>query len=252
MFLILTSVIVIKNIETLKLFSLEIKFNLNERLFLKDPQDSELGKKMIEHSIILIDELGFEAFTFKKLAIAINSTEKSIYRYFENKHFLLLFLSSWYWEWVKYLIEINSRNIDDPERKLEIAIENLVIATDENPGNKYINEHLLHKVVIKEGGKAYHIHDVDDENKAGLFYSYKSLVGLVSDIILENNPKFPYSQSLSSNLFEMANNQIYFAEHLPRLSSLSPGENANRDLIKMLLFFTYKILDIAPVSVKKN
>ncbi len=222
---------------------MEIKFNLNDRLFLKDPQDSELGKKMIEHSIILIDELGFEAFTFKKLAKRINSTEKSIYRYFENKHFLLLFLSSWYWEWVKYLIEINSRNIGDPCHKLKIAIQNLVIATDENPGNKYINEHLLHKVVIKEGGKAYHIHDVDDENKAGLFYSYKSLVKKVSDIILEINPKFPYSSSLSSNLFEMANNQIYFADHLPRLSSLKQNKNLNEDLIKMLSFFTFKILD---------
>lgn len=222
---------------------MEIKFNLNKRLFLKDPQDSELGKKMIEHGIILFDELGFEAFTFKKLALAINSTEKSIYRYFENKHFMLLFLSSWYWEWVKYLIEINSRNIENPERKLKIAIQNLVNATDENPANKYINEHILHKVVIKEGGKAYHIHDVDDENKAGLFYSYKSLVKLVSEIIQEIDPKFPYSLSLSSNLFEMANNQIYFAEHLPRLSSISCGKTINEDLIKMLSYFAFKILE---------
>ncbi len=222
---------------------MEIKFNLNNRLFLKDPQDSELGKKMIQHSIILIDKLGFEAFTFRKLAAAINSTEKSIYRYFENKHFLLLFLSSWYWEWVKYLIEINSKNIEDPTKKLKIAIENLVIATDENPGNAYINEHLLHKLVIKEGGKAYHIHDVDDENEAGLFYSYKSLVKLVSDIIIEVNPKFPYSLSLSSNLFEMANNQIYFADHLPSLSSLERGKKLNQDLIKMLGYFTFRILD---------
>lgn len=242
MFHILAPITVHKNTNKSKLFILEIKFNLNNRLFLKDPQDSELGKKMIEHSIILFDELGFEAFTFKKLATAINSTEKSIYRYFENKHFMLLFLSSWYWEWVKYLIEINSRNIEDPERKLKIAIQNLVNATDENPANKYINEHILHKVVIKEGGKAYHIHDVDDENKAGLFYSYESLVKLVSEIILEIEPKFPYSLSLSSNLFEMANNQIYFAEHLPRLSSISCGKNINQDLIKMLSYFAFKII----------
>jgi len=222
---------------------LEIKFNLNNRIFLKDPQDSDLGKKMIEHSIILIDKLGFEAFTFKKLATVINSTEKSVYRYFENKHFLLLFLSSWYWEWVNYLIEINSKNIENPRRKLEIAIENLVMATDENPGNKYINEHLLHRVVIQEGGKAYHIHAVDDENEAGLFSSYKSLVKLVADIIVEVDPTFQYSLSISSNLFEMANNQIYFANHLPRLSSLKSGKNLNEDLIKMLSFFTFRILD---------
>ncbi len=250
MFHILGLITVSENTNKLKLFNLEIKFNLNDRLFLKDPQDSELGKKMIEHSIILFDELGFEAFTFKKLAKAINSTEKSIYRYFENKHFMLLFLSSWYWEWVKYLIEINSRNIENPERKLKIAIQNLVNATHENPCNRYINEHILHKVVIKEGGKAYHIHDVDDENKAGLFYSYKSLVKLVADIILEIDPKFPYSVSLSSNLFEMANNQIYFAEHLPKLSSLSDGKNLNDDLVKMLSYFAFKILGKTEVLAK--
>jgi len=240
MFLTLTLNTVIPNRKTSKLFKLEIKFNLNERLFLKDPQDSDLGKKMIKYS--LIDEIGFEAFTFRKLAVAINSTEKSIYRYFVNKHFLLLFLSSWYWEWVKYLIEINSRNIECPKRKLKIAIQNLVDATDENPGNKNINESLLHKVVIKEGGKAYHIQAVDDENKAGLFFSYKSLVQKVSDIVNEIDPKFPYSASLSSNLFEMANNQIYFADHLPKLASISSGKNQNEDLINMLTFFTFKIL----------
>ena len=36
----------------------------------------------------MINELGFEAFTFKKLGINIESPESSIYRYFENKHTL--------------------------------------------------------------------------------------------------------------------------------------------------------------------
>jgi len=221
---------------------MEIMFKLNKSLYHKDPQRTELGKKIIEHSIILIDRIGFEAFTFKKLADEIGSTEKSIYRYFENKHYILLFITSWYWEWVKYLIEINTKNIESPERKLEKAIENLVIATDENPTNRYINENFLHKVVIKEGGKAYHIYKVDDENKAGMFYSYKTLVKLVADIILEVEPEFKYSLSLASNLFEMANNQIYFAEHLPRLTSIKPGKKLNADLIKMLTEFCSKIL----------
>lgn len=223
-------------------YCMEIKFDLCPSLCHRDPQSTELGKKIIKNSIVLIDSLGFEAFTFKKLAVLIGSTEKSIYRYFENKHYLLLFLTSWYWEWVKYLIEINIKNIDSPQRKLKIAIQNLVIATDENPMNEYINENLLHKVVIKEGGKAYHINAVDDENKAGMFLAYKNLVKLVADIILEVDPTCIYSVSLSSNLFEMANNQIFFAEHLPRLTSVKPSKNMNEDLITMLCHFTEKIL----------
>ncbi len=221
---------------------MDIKFDLNKHLYNRDPQETELGRKIIGSSIILIDEIGFESFTFKKLAKLIGSTEKSIYRYFENKHFLLLFLTTWYWEWVKYLININVKNITDPKKKLEIAITNLVNATSENPMNKYINENILHQVVIKEGGKAYHINGIDDENKVGLFYAYKSLVKLVSDIIEEVNPDFPYSCSLSSNIFEMANNQIYFAEHLPLLSSLKKGKKLNDKLIEMLLHFSDKLL----------
>lgn len=221
---------------------IDIKFDINQSMFNKDPQETELGKKILEHSILMIDEIGFEAFTFKKLATKIGSAEKSIYRYFDNKHLLLLFLTSWYWEWVHYLIYINLKNITEPEKKLEIAITNLVKATSENPMNKYINENILHKVVISEGGKAYHIKAVDQENKAGLFLSYKSLVKLISEIISEVNPKFKYSVSLASNLFEMSNNQIYFADHLPKLTSLKHTKNQNEDLIEMLNYFTKKLL----------
>lgn len=221
---------------------IDIKFEINNSMFNKDPQETELGKKILEHSILMIDEIGFEAFTFRKLALKIGSAEKSVYRYFENKHLLLLFLTSWYWEWVHYLIYVNIKNITDPNRKLEIAISNLVKATSENPMNRYINENVLHKVVIKEGGKAYHIKAIDEENKVGLFHSYKKLVKLVSDIISEINPDFEYSISLASNLFEMSNNQIYFAEHLPKLTSLTCNQNQNDNLIKMLIFFSSKLL----------
>ena len=211
-------------------------------MFNRDPQETDLGKKILEHSILMIDEIGFEAFTFRKLALKIGSAEKSIYRYFENKHFLLLFLTSWYWEWVHYLIYVNLKNITNPNKKLEIAITNLVMATSENPMNTYINENVLHKIVIKEGGKSYHIKGVDEENKAGLFLSYKTLVKLIADIIEEVNPNFKYSTSLASNLFEMSNNQIYFAEHLPKLTSIKHNKNQNDDLIIMLKYFVLKLL----------
>jgi len=66
--------------------------SIPEGLSIKDPLQSKLGRKIITHSIILLDEIGFEAFTFKKLAIKMGSNETSLYRYFENKHFLLLYL----------------------------------------------------------------------------------------------------------------------------------------------------------------
>ncbi len=45
---------------------IQLKIKMNEKLFLRDPEQSELGKKIIQHSIQLIDKNGFEAFTLKK------------------------------------------------------------------------------------------------------------------------------------------------------------------------------------------
>jgi AcrR family transcriptional regulator len=219
-----------------------ISFKLNESLFVRDPQETELGKRIIKHSILMIDEMGFEAFTFKKLAAEIGSVEKSIYRYFDSKHLLLLFLTSWYWEWVHYLIRMNIKNITDSKIKLNKAIENIVLAKAENPINPEINESVLHRVIINEGAKSYHTYAVDKENKAGLFFSYKALVTTISDMIIEINPAFPYSKSLSSNIFEMANNQVFFAEHLPKMTNLENNDSKEKELIKMLQFFTDKLL----------
>ena len=75
----------------------QIKIEINPHLFLKDPMTSELGKNILNGSIHLIDELGFESFNFKKLALEIGTTEASVYRYFESKNKLLLYLINWYW-----------------------------------------------------------------------------------------------------------------------------------------------------------
>ena len=79
-----------------------IKISVPENIYIKDPESSELGKRIVKHSILLINDIGFDAFTFKKLGKLIGSNESSIYRYFENKHKLLLYLSSWYWAWIEY------------------------------------------------------------------------------------------------------------------------------------------------------
>ena len=222
--------------------AIEIKITLNEGLYLKEPQESALGRNIIRHSILMIDEFGFEAFTFKKLARVINSTEASVYRYFENKHLLLLYLVNWYWEWVHTLITINTMNISDPEKRLKIIIHSLVSASEDNPGVEFVNESILHSIVISEGGKAYHTKEVDDENSKGFFVSYKNLANTVSRVITEINPKFKYPFTLATNLFEMTNNHIYFAKHLPRLTDISVREDDLNEVEKMLNYFTDKLL----------
>ncbi len=222
--------------------SVGIKISLNEGLYLRDPQDSELGRNIIKYSILLIDEFGIESFTFKKLAIKINSTEASIYRYFVNKHILFLYLVNWYWEWVNYLIRINTINITDSKAKLSIIIHSFVAASNENPLVEYVNESKLQRIVNSEGMKVYHTKDVDAENSKGFFKSYKDLAYTVSAVITEVNPSFKYPYTLATNLFEMTNNHIFFAQHLPRLTDASIVDNENTEVENMLNYFVEKLL----------
>lgn len=222
--------------------SVAIKISLNKGLYLKDPQDSELGRNIIKHSIILIEEFGIESFTFKKLSIKIHSTEASIYRYFVNKHILLLYLVNWYWEWVNYLINVNTMNIKDSKKKLQIIIHSFVFASKENPMVEYVNENKLQKIVISDGMKVYHTKEVDDENSKGFFKSYKDLALTVSKVISEVNPTFKYPYTLATNLFEMSNNHLFFAQHLPKLTDISIKENETDEVEEMLNYFVKKLL----------
>jgi len=218
--------------------ALKLTFKLPDKLFLKDPQDSKYGHRLLSSAIVLIDELGFEKFTFKKLAIKMESSEVSIYRYFENKHLLLLYLNCWYWEWVCYLIDIQTSNIENPENKLRKAIHCMINANLESELTDYINESKLFQIIMKESSKSYHIASVDEENKYGLYGPYKLLIGKVASIIKEINPKFKYSRSLSSTLYEMVNNQRFYVEHLPLLTSIR-NKNKLKDLEKMVNHFAF-------------
>ena len=219
-------------------------FSIPTGLSLRNPLQSELGKSILTHSVILLDEIGFESFTFKKLAEKMGSNETSLYRYFENKHYLLLYLVVWYWNWVIYLIEYNTKNITDPNLKLDLIIDNFVDATKENPSVEFINEKILHRVMISESSKSYHTKNIDDENKQGFYKSYKILIQKVADVILEIDPKFPYPHSFASNLFEMANNEIFFAEHLPRLTDVHVKNEDYNEVNKLLKYYKSKMLGV--------
>jgi AcrR family transcriptional regulator len=220
------------------------RISLNEGLYLKDPQASELGRKIINHSILMIDELGFEQFTFKKIAFEIKSTEATIYRYFKNKHILLIYLVSWYWEWVSFLTKKNTQNTSDAQEKLRIIIHSFVFASKENPSVAYVNESILHNLVISEGMKAYHTKNIDKENSQGFFKNYKDLASLVSEVVTEINPDFAYPYAFATNLFEMSNNHIYFAKHLPKLTDIEIKNDEVGELKVMLNYFADRLLGL--------
>ena len=203
----------------------KVSIQVNDKIYLKSPESSDLGKRIISGSIQMIDELGFENFTFGKLANEINSTEASVYRYFENKHKLLLYLMGWYWAWMEYRMVFGLANIPSAEERLKIALGILTEEVKEDGFFEHINEVKLNRIVISESSKAYLTKEVDEENKMGAFIGYKQLVERVSNIILEISPDYKYPHMLVSTVVEGSHIQRYFAEHLPRLTDVRQNED---------------------------
>jgi AcrR family transcriptional regulator len=220
---------------------MSLKFNLNSRLFLKDPEDTELGRKILEQSIFLIHKLGFEEFTFKKLAKLINTTEAGIYRYFENKHKLLIYLFDWYWSWQAYRLTMNTRHIKRPDARLKQSIRLLVYELKDEIPAHHIDTSLLNEIVISEGAKAYLTKNVAAYNKEKLFKPYKDLCALIAGLIKEYNPKYMYSRSLATTIIEMAHSQKYYLKNLPSLTDFAKDQEEKiSTFLEDLLFSAIK------------
>jgi len=219
--------------ELLKNFQIKV----NEKTYLKNPETSELGKRIIEHSITLIDEIGFDAFTFRKLGVIISSNESSIYRYFENKHKLLLYLTSWYWAWMEYQIVIQTFSISIATDKLEKIIS-IITAKIENDSNfSHINEKLLNKIVINEYSKSFLTKEVDVENKEGYFSIYKRLITRIKDNIVEVSKEYPFPASLASTLVEGSLHQHFLADHFPTITDCGK-QHSPKEFYTNLIFNT--------------
>jgi len=204
---------------------MNLQIRMNEHLFLRDPQETELGKKILYHSILLIHEKGFEVFNFKKLAEAADITEAGVYRYFENKHRLLVYLVAWYWNWLDYQISYITNNIRKPDAKLKKIIRLLASPLKDDHSISHINESLLHQIVVEQGIKAYLTNHVTEDNKQHLFKPYKDLCARIGGIMLECNPELKYPRSLSSTLIEMAHLQKFFKYNLPSLTDFNNSKN---------------------------
>ncbi len=217
---------------------ISLNFNLNSKLYVKDPEETELGRKILEQSILLIHKIGFEEFTFKKLAKEINTTEAGIYRYFENKHKLLIYLFDWYWSWQAYRLTIHTRHLKRPEARLKQVISFLSFELKDEVLTHHIDSHILYEIVISEGAKAYLTKNVAAYNKVKLFKPYKDLCGLIAGLIKEINPKYKYARSLATTVIEMAHSQRYYLKNLPSLTDFGKDDEEKIPLFLEDLVFS--------------
>jgi len=222
----------------------ELKIKMNEKLFLRNPEETVLGRKIVHHGLLLINKLGFENFTFKKLATEIETTEAGIYRYFENKHRLLVYLITWYWSYLEYKVSYTINNIQDPAIKLQHIIRVLV----EEPRNdgftsEFISEQDVYQLAIWEGSKSYLTRHVIQDNQDRFFKPYKDLCEHIAQILLEFNPNYPFAHSLASTVLEMSHSQKFFLENLPALTDFTIKDKDNKivEFLESIVFNSIQV-----------
>ena len=212
-----------------------LKIEIPSGIYIKDPETSDLGKRIIENSIILIEEIGFESFNFKKLGKVIGSNESSIYRYFESKHKLLVYLTSWYWGWIQYLLVIETYSISNAKEKLIKAIEILAKEAEQDNNFSHINEALLSLIIINENSKSYSTKEVDTENKEGFFKLYKEVVKRFAEIISNYNSSYKHPLTLASTIIEGILHQQFVRLHFKSLTNCNENITTTSFFIELTL-----------------
>ena len=209
-------------------------FNLSDKLYLRDPQKSSVGQAIIRHSALLIDRYGFDNITFKKIAEDVDSTEATIYRYFENKFRLLQYLIVWHWTSVNFQMDYHLNNIAGPRDKLKICLQ--VLAGTRKPVNDtIIDQHALNRVVIAEFDKLCLSKSIDNDYEAGLLDPFNETCQRIAALVKQINPEYPFPHSLISTAITAARHQIYFSKHLPLLCDIRNDERTLNDKLYQFL-----------------
>lgn len=221
----------------------QLKFKVNPSLYLKDPEDSLIGKAVISNAIDLIYEVGFEHFTFKKLSARIHTTEATVYRYFSSKHRILLYIMSWYWQYLEFQTKMRLMNVKDSKEKLEIILEIITYNFVSDDSLLDFNLDRLNAIVISESSKVYLVKDVDEINQEMSYAPLKNYCLYIAQVIKEFKPDYEFPNSLASTLLETSHDQQFFSEHLNRLTDNSEKKEHNVYVLKYLNKLLFSVLN---------
>lgn len=212
--------------------------HISSEAFVKNPISSELGIRIVQNSIVLMNKNGVSDFTFRKLALHLSTSEASIYRYFESKMQLLNFLSQLYWHEVKEIILEEIIGSNTSEEKLIKAIEIFCNPNISSKQNSMVDMSELHQLIIQEGvttnlwGES---HQTDDHS------SQKRLIQYLSEVILSINPNYSYPKTLISTMIHTCHLQLLFCSHLPYYTDIPKGNlNSVVSFVSSLILSTIK------------
>lgn len=215
---------------------LNMDVQVRERVFTKDPSGTELGHRILRTSIELIDALGFEAFTMAKLAKALGTAEASVYRYFANKHRLLVYLVDWYWAWREIKLAFDTANIADKRERLERGVRSVSSPITERGRHEYVDLQALYRIAVNESAKAWFTKEVAAGDSDGHFGSFIRLSHRLRDLILDAKPGHPHAHDLAALVLEGNGSLRFFHENLPALfGKAAKGKDAVTDLLVHLV-----------------
>jgi AcrR family transcriptional regulator len=207
-----------------------VHIKVSEDLCLRDPEETKLGRTIIEQGIEMLDTEGYDALTFKKLAARINSTEASIYRYYQSKKQLLEYLLSWYWNWLEYQIDIKTTNLRDPEDKLDVIIEVLIKHDKTDAAMAHIDVDRLYRIVITESARVYLTKQQDSAREREIFHGYEKLCYHIADVLKEINSGYPFLAPLASTLVSGIHKQIFIQGYTPAFGKPRVSEKDRREI----------------------
>lgn len=219
-------------------------------LSLKDPEATELGRSILVDGLALMDELGLEAFTFKKLAAHLGSTEVSLYKYFPNKQRLLQYYFQLYWIWLRQVCGRRAELAKDPREGLEQVIATICGVWPKDIPSVHLDPRSLRSLVINEGMKSYLHKNVDDDNARRLFAPYKELSAFVAELMVACRKDVPMPRSFATTVIEMAHSLPFAMEHLPSLTELTTRQGP-KTLAQHLLHRTITYIDHAQPPKKR-
>lgn len=182
---------------------------------------SPMGGRILTDGLALMNEIGLEAFTFKKLAERIGCTEVTVYNYFANKQRLLQFYFQMYWLWLATHCQQEGRALKDPLIRLHGDIRALCGLWSADALAAQLDPSALRDLVINEGSKSFMHKNVDSDNKLKLFKPYKDLCAHVATELKACAPRMRSPRSFAATLVEMAHSLEFAMHHLPALTELS-------------------------------
>lgn len=219
-----------------------IVVRVDEKLYLKNPEDTPLGRKIVSRSVELMDVLGYEKFTIKRLADDIGSTEASVYRYFESKQHLMNYLVAWYWGWLEMRVHMATINVPDSRERMRLALGELTAAVENDPAVPHIDESILHRVVVNESGRALTPRQVDTQHAKAVAQAFDALCSRITAIVQAVRPDFEYPRALTLTLIATTHRQRYYSEHFPEVTDLKVERGDPRELSKFLNLLASSVL----------